>query len=202
MSAPIELRVGIDEHHRQAAAELYYDAFHELLAPVIGDARFALPLLREALDLGRALAATCEDELIGICGMQHGGRHFVALEIGPLLRTFGVIDGLRRIAIGGLLDLQASRDELVIDGIAVLASARGRGIGASLLGELERFAQRRGLSTLRLDVVSDNHNARRLYHRCGFIDGATSRSWLRKRAFGIQSVTSMSKSLANPSMSP
>ena len=195
MSAAIELRVGIDEHHRQAAATLYYDAFRDLLAPVIGDASRALPLLSEALDLGRALAAIRGHELVGICGMQHRGRHFVALNVRPLLRAFGVIDGLRRIAIGGLLDHQASRGELIIDGIAVLASASGLGIGALLLGELERFAREHGLSTLSLDVVSDNHNARRLYRRCGFIDGTTSSSWLRRRAFGIDSVTTMSKSL-------
>ncbi|HFE44238.1 MAG TPA: GNAT family N-acetyltransferase, partial [Nannocystis exedens] len=173
------------------------DTFHDLLAPVIGDASRALPLLSEALDLGRALAAIRRHELVGICGMQHRGRHFVALNVRPLLRAFGVIDGLRRIAIGGLLDHQASRGELIIDGIAVLASARGLGIGALLLGELERFAREHGLSTLRLDVVSDNHNAHRLYRRCGFIDGMTSRSWLRRRAFGIESVTTMSKSLTS-----
>lgn len=197
MNSAIELRVGIHERHRQAAAELYYDAFHNLLAPILGDAERALPLLREALDLERALAATCGHQLVGICGMQHGGRHFVALEMGPLLRTFGIIDGLRRIAVGGLLDHQAGRGELIIDGIAVLANARGRGIGESLLGELERFASNHGLSTLRLDVISDHHSTRRLYRRCGFIDGPTSTSWLRRRAFGIASITTMSKSIAS-----
>ncbi len=197
MSSAIELRIGIHEHHRQAAAVLYYDAFRGLLAPVLGDADRALPLLGEALDLRCALAATRGRELVGICGMQHGGRHFVALKAGPLLRTFGILDGLRRIAVGGLLDHQAGHGELIIDGIAVLANARGRGIGESLLGELERFASNHGLGTLRLDVVSDNHSARRLYHRCGFIDGPTSTSWLRRRAFGITSVTTMSKSIAS-----
>ena len=259
MIPAIDLRLGVDEHHRAAAAALYYDAFSQLLAPILGERSRALPLLGSGLDLERAVAAievrgadddarpdehdehdehdrenipddrrhddpdTADDlrtdradnpdsrrsepvehsesvleneRLLGICGLHFDGRHFVALRPGSMLRAFGLLDGLRRILVGGLLDRQPRPGELVIDGIAVLPAARGRGIGALLLGELERFARARDLRALSLDVAADNSGAVDLYRRCGFVERGSSSSWLVRRAFGILEVRSMHKDLA------
>lgn len=268
MIPAIDLRLGVDEHHRAAAAALYYDAFSQLLAPILGERSQALPLLSSGLDLGRAVAAielgdagddarrdhadadadadahahadadahahadahenilvdrqsddpdspdtrrsderrsqpvdhgdsVPENErLVGICGLHFDGRHFVALRPGSMLRAYGLFDGLRRILVGGLLDRQPRPGELVIDGIAVLPAARGRGIGALLLGELERFARAQDLRALSLDVAADNTGAVDLYRRCGFIERGSSSSWLVRRAFGILEVQSMRKDLA------
>lgn len=56
----------------------------------------------------------------------------------------------------------------------VAPEARGRGIGAALVGEAVAWARRRGLRRLVLDVAEQNASARRLYERCGFVaTGAT-----------------------------
>jgi len=244
MSPTLDLRLGVDEHHRSAAAALYYDAFSQLLAPILGAPAQALPLLARSLDLERAVAAVelcvsptphqrraaaddeakrgsvdpCVDSiahgndraadedsdahgheherLVGICGLHFDGRHFVALRPGAMLRAFGLVDGLRRIFVGGLLDHQPRPGELVIDGIAVLPAARGRGVGSLLLGELERFARAEGLRALSLDVAADNRRAGELYRRCGFVERGSSSSWLVRRVYGITAVQSMSKRLA------
>ncbi len=257
MIPAIDLRLGVDEHHRAAAAALYYDAFSQLLAPILGERSRALPLLSAALDLERAVAAIdhadadadahahadadahahadahenmlvdrpsddpdspgtrrADDRrsqpvehsdsvpengrLVGICGLHFGGRHFVALRPGSMLRAYGLLGGLRRILVGGLLDRQPRPGELVIDGIAVLPEDRGRGIGALLLGELERFARAQDLRALSLDVAADNTGATDLYRRCGFVERGSSSSWLMRRAFGILEVQSMRKDLAEP----
>lgn len=52
--------------------------------------------------------------------------------------------------------------------IAVAASERGSGLGASLLAAAEQAARRRGSRTLRLEVRSDNLRAQRLYERHGY----------------------------------
>jgi RimJ/RimL family protein N-acetyltransferase len=52
--------------------------------------------------------------------------------------------------------------------IGVLAAASGQGIGAGLLGELERWASAHGIHRLELTVMADNRRARRLYERVGF----------------------------------
>lgn len=56
----------------------------------------------------------------------------------------------------------------------VAPEARGRGVGAALVGEVVAWACGRGLRRLVLDVAAQNAGARRLYERCGFVaTGAT-----------------------------
>jgi len=52
--------------------------------------------------------------------------------------------------------------------VHVVPAARGRGLGACLMGELERLACQHGRSRLRLDTRSDLVEARRLYVRLGY----------------------------------
>lgn len=56
----------------------------------------------------------------------------------------------------------------------VAPEARGRGIGAALIGAVVAWARGRGLGRLVLDVGVHNASARRLYERAGFVPtGAT-----------------------------
>jgi ribosomal protein S18 acetylase RimI-like enzyme len=56
----------------------------------------------------------------------------------------------------------------------VAPEARGRGVGAALVGEVVAWARGRGLRRLVLDVGEHNVAARRLYERNGFVaTGAT-----------------------------
>jgi ribosomal protein S18 acetylase RimI-like enzyme len=56
----------------------------------------------------------------------------------------------------------------------VAPEARGRGVGAALVGEVVAWARGRGLRRLILDVGEHNVAARRLYERIGFVaTGAT-----------------------------
>ena len=63
---------------------------------------------------------------------------------------------------------------LLPDGVAtvtrvyVAPAARRRGLGASLVTEVERLAREHGARTLRLDTRADLVEARRLYSRLGF----------------------------------
>jgi RimJ/RimL family protein N-acetyltransferase len=52
--------------------------------------------------------------------------------------------------------------------IGVLAVARGQGVGAGLLRELELWAPAHGIHRLELTVMDRNHRARRLYERMGY----------------------------------
>jgi ribosomal protein S18 acetylase RimI-like enzyme len=54
-------------------------------------------------------------------------------------------------------------------GILVRAEARGQGIGKLLMEHLHLTARLRGASRIRLKVYADNHVARRLYERLGYV---------------------------------
>jgi GNAT superfamily N-acetyltransferase len=68
----------------------------------------------------------------------------------------------------------------------VAPAARGRGLGARLMGELESIARGHGLSVLRLDTRHDLVESRRLYATLGyeevpaFNDGRYAEHWLAK----------------------
>jgi GNAT superfamily N-acetyltransferase len=68
----------------------------------------------------------------------------------------------------------------------VTPAARGIGLGARLMGELERIARGHGVSVLRLDTRHDLVESRRLYATLGyqevpaFNDGQYAEHWLAK----------------------
>ena len=59
-------------------------------------------------------------------------------------------------------------DDVPEIGLAVLESARGRGVGSALLGALVANARALGMRGLSLSVEDGNDAARRLYERAGF----------------------------------
>jgi putative acetyltransferase len=62
----------------------------------------------------------------------------------------------------------AARPYAEIKRMWVYDSARGKGLGAQILGFLEREAALRGVRTLRLETGVHSHEARRLYEKCGY----------------------------------
>ena len=70
------------------------------------------------------------------------------------------------VGCAGLRLLPAAVAELTR--VFVAPEARGRGLAARLVGELERHARRHGVGTVRLDTRSDLVEARRLYARLGY----------------------------------
>lgn len=81
----------------------------------------------------------------------------------------------------GRLYLHRGEHEVDVVDIALLAAARGHGIGTVLLRLVQRTALRGGLGSVMLHVEQRNGAARRLYERLGFVVEADSGSHLRMR---------------------
>lgn len=67
----------------------------------------------------------------------------------------------------------AGRPLLNVHDLAVLATHRGRGVGAALLQAAEAHARATGCCKVTLEVM-DHNPARRLYLRCGYSAAATA----------------------------
>ena len=82
--------------------------------------------------------------------------------------------------------VQVSADVGEVRRLFVTHAARGRGVGALLMGEVERRARDQGLELLRLDTRADLVEARRLYASLGydevpaFCGGPYSDHWFAK----------------------
>ncbi len=62
----------------------------------------------------------------------------------------------------------AARPLVNIHDLAVLPAHRGRGVGSRLLEAVEREARDTGCCKLTLEVLENNHRARRVYELAGF----------------------------------
>ena len=81
----------------------------------------------------------------------------------------------------GRLYLYRDKFEANVIDIALLAAARGRGIGSALLHLVQQTARSDGLGSVMLHVEHRNTAARRLYERMGFAVEADIGSHLRMR---------------------
>lgn len=75
-------------------------------------------------------------------------------------------DGARVLGCAGVRYVDDEVGELTR--VFITAEARGRGLGADLIGEVERLATEHGVRRMRLDVRGDLVEAQRLYRRAGY----------------------------------
>ena len=80
-----------------------------------------------------------------------------------------------------------------MDGIFVAESARGRGIGGTLLKAIGEEARQRSLTRVRLDVIDTNPRAKALYERSGFKAVGEEKTGFLELLFGFSSATRMEK---------
>jgi ribosomal protein S18 acetylase RimI-like enzyme len=188
----ISLGIGIEEEHREEAIDLYEKAFDRKFSHIIRDQQARRAVLSEAFNLSSAVSAFGPDGLYGLCGFHDSGRSLTGgITASLLLKHLGWREGLRASLIGGLLKRHPAKNELLMDGIAVSAHQRGRGIGTMMLDTLRHYARERGYEKIRLDVVSSNPGARKLYERFGFVATTTRRTGLLTAKMGFDEVTTM-----------
>lgn len=78
-----------------------------------------------------------------------------------------------------------------MDGIAVDAGIRGRGVGSLLIEEVAAVAAEQDCREIRLDVIDTNPRARALYERRDFTAVRTERTPYLRGLLGFGAVTTM-----------
>ena len=192
----IAVRLGLPERHRRRAGELYYEAFRQKFEPVMGSPEHGVAILEKSLIPEQAIVALHQDQLVGVSGLQYGGRCFVDARVSAFVHEFGWVWGLFKFAQFVLFFAQRERKgEIIIDGFVVRASMRGKGIGTRLLEAVFDFAQANGFEAVSLQVVDTNPGARRLYERMGFVPTKTRNYPYLRSVMGFSSVTTMVKEI-------
>ncbi|MEO0562008.1 MAG: GNAT family N-acetyltransferase [Chloroflexota bacterium] len=189
----ITITLGFSDEHRAKAAALYYGAFHQKLAPIFRDDDKAIAVLQRALNPAYAIVSLEAGQLIGIAGFKDTDGSLIDLQPEMMTEAFGWLGGWVRIM--GLLLFQRNLSDgvLLMDGIVVDASARGKGVGTKLLDAVVGHAVDNGYTHVRLDVVDTNPRAKQLYERKGFEAVDTQSYPYLKGIFGFSGVTTMLK---------
>ncbi len=94
--------------------------------------------------------------MVGVASHRLGGRALTGGGARDVVSAYGVFRGLPRLAVLALFERTPAAGELVMDGIAVDAAYRGRGIGGLLLTETAALAADHGCHRIRLDVIDTN----------------------------------------------
>ena len=133
---------------------------------------------------------------MGFAGFHDSAGSVTSDDAWNILRDeLGLTGAIRAAIVFSILERRPEPGELLMDGIAVDADARGQGIGTALFDELEAYAGEHGLDRIHLEVIDTNPDARRLYERLGFVATKTERTPYLRRIMGFSAVTSMVKSL-------
>ncbi|KUH40665.1 MULTISPECIES: GNAT family N-acetyltransferase [Streptomyces] len=193
---PVTVRRGVPAGAERRAADLYWEAFGRKLGPALDPPEKAVPFLAAHLNADRAVCALVDGRLVGLAGYGLDGRSLTGGSASDVLRAYGHLRGLHRLALLALFERRPAPGQLVMDGIAVDAGVRGRGIGGLLLEEVAAVAAESGCREVRLDVIDTNPRARALYERRGFRAVRTERTPYLRGLLGFGAVTTMRRAVA------
>lgn len=192
----ITVSLGVPEEQRERTAELYDIAFGAKLALAIPNANERVQLLRKAMQLEFSIGAFDNEKLIGIAGFSTAkGALTGGIDYRDLLSELGWMKGNRAAIVFSLYERKAQDGELLMDGIVVDPNYRGRGVGTRLFSGLMDFAESEQYSSIRLDVIDTNANAKRLYKRLGFCDENTEQFEFLRGVLGFGASTTMTLKL-------
>ncbi|MEU3451644.1 GNAT family N-acetyltransferase [Streptomyces thermolilacinus] len=185
------VRRGVPRGEEERVAALYWEAFGRKLAPALGPPEAGRRFIADHLRHDRGVTALVEGRVAGVAGYRLGDRALTGGGARDVLSAYGPLRGLPRLAVLALFERTPAEGELVMDGIAVDAAHRGRGIGGLLLEEIAAVAADHGCRRVRLDVIDVNPRARALYERYGFTAVRTEHTPYLRRLMGFGAVTTM-----------
>ncbi|MGW9438733.1 GNAT family N-acetyltransferase [Streptomyces sp. NPDC055607] len=192
----VVVRRGVPGGAEERVAALYWEAFGRKLAPALGPPGKGRAFIAAHLDHDRGIVALAGGRVVGVAGHRLGGRALTGGGARDVVAAYGVFRGLPRLAVLALFERAPAAGELVMDGIAVDAAYRGRGIGGLLLTETAALAADHGCHRIRLDVIDTNPRARALYERHGFTGHRTERTPYLRDLMGFGAVTTMHRPVA------
>ncbi|MFT4014853.1 MAG: GNAT family N-acetyltransferase [Paracoccus sp. (in: a-proteobacteria)] len=170
MSLSWTIRAGIPPELAPQAARLYWHCFGPELQPWPLSRHLGAALIRALMQPRRALAAIAPSgRLIGLAGLRGTEGGFLALRPQAFREVLGPWRG--RLGHGAtellMLEGRASPD-LILDGVAVAASWRQRGVARSLIAQAEVQARDLGHPALRVEVRAANGAALHAWTAMGF----------------------------------
>ena len=193
----IIFQIGLPGQFRADAAKLYDEAFGQKLSVAVRSNEKRISLIQKGLIPEYAIVALSDNTLLGIAGFHtSSGSLTGGISYKDLLSELGFLKGNWATIIFSLYDRKPKIRELLMDGIAVHADSRGKGVGSKLLGKIAMYAQQNKFKNVRLDVIDINPEAKKLYKRMGFKAVKTERFPYLRWLLGFSGSTTMLLSVA------
>ena len=189
----IQIHRAVPDRARHEAARLYAQAFGAKLRPGLGTGEARERFLATSLRPQQVVCAEVDGVVCGVVGLNLDGDGAFSITWRSLRAHYGASAWWRMVVLLPL-HREPEKGQLLLDGIAVDARMRGRGVGGRLLGEVDRIAAEQGFARIGLSVVDSNPRARALYERHGYSATRTERVGALGDLYGgFRSVTKMVK---------
>jgi len=189
----ITIQHGIPTTHIEQAANLYYTAFYTKLQPIFRNDTNGKTVLQRSINGDYAFAAIHQGALVGLAGYKTANGQLLDIQPNVMRDVFGFVGGWTRLLALAILSRELEAETLLMDGIMVDESMRGKGIGSRLLDAIMTYACAQNYQHVRLDVVDTNPRARQLYERKGFIAQKSEHYRWLKPIFGFSGTTTMTR---------
>lgn len=189
----ITIEPGFGEGERPRVGELYWEAFGDKLSAAFRCRSMGARVVTAALRVDRVMVAREAGDVVGACGYRRGGRGATDVSWRRLRRDVPGVETLWALAVLSLLNRRERPGVLVLDGICVGPSHRGRGIGTRLLDAMVEHAREQNAHAVQLSVVDTNPRAAALYRRHGFAPVDQGSLGPLRRLYGFDHYTTMRK---------
>jgi tRNA threonylcarbamoyl adenosine modification protein YeaZ/ribosomal-protein-alanine acetyltransferase len=146
------------------------------------DAKPAPPVNRAPLALKKETVSASAAALLADMHARCFDHPWTEQSFAEMLATPGTLAFIARTEIepAGFVIVRIAADEAEILSLCALPALRKRGVGISLLNEAVRALKMHGVSSLFLEVASDNEPALALYRSGGFVQSGLRRAYYQR----------------------
>lgn len=192
------------QSHFEDIQKIFYEGFSAKLGFITKKTDLQLSISR---DFKLFNIESAEQEFVGIIdgtvlgflSLRFSGQakefNSQSLNMRELLPKYGVFAVIRAWIFDLIFQHHPEEGELYIDTVGVLAEARGKGVGSSLLRFCEIYAKEHHCKKLTLMVIYENPKAKALYERLGYTVVSSHSLWLLKRSTGVSGAYFMEKKI-------
>lgn len=201
MAAKFDLPIqrGFSDDQRIQVAELYDSAFSQKYSIAVPDKEKRLRIFQAVFVPECSFVALHNDKVVGVAGFKTAENALLGgFSYQKLRQELGIFSAIRALIVLFLLDRESTPGQLLMDGIAVSGSMRGKGIGSKLLNSIITYATDNGYDSVRLDVINTNPKARKLYERTGFMAVKEESMSFLKYVFNFSSTLEMRYQTKDP----
>lgn len=186
VESPILIQKGLTVEQLPEAVALFDIAFQSKMAIAIPDAAIRRRFFGTIFNAESCVSAVLDGKLIGFVGFQtateafSGGITGAGVPWQKIRSHLGFFAGLRAALIFAIFHRKPEPGTLILDGVTVDTTLRGRGIGKLLMNGVMKYAEEESFKQVKLGVLDTNVVAKALYEKVGFVvTGKKDLGWLR-----------------------
>ncbi|PVX27479.1 MAG: hypothetical protein CW716_02095 [Candidatus Bathyarchaeum sp.] len=172
---PTEITYGIPKNQRVTVSKIFLNSFEGKFQKIFANKNKAVSFISTFLRDDRAFVALKDGVAVGFVGLEHDNKSFIDANLRQTVGLLGL--GVLRAALFGAVFMmnRTKPNEVYVESLAVSEKERAKGIGKKLLKAAIDYARLEGFSSVRLDVIGTNRDAKRLYERFGFKESRVQR---------------------------